>query len=242
MQVLYLVKMNSVTMPNAVGSFLASFRKEHDLTLEQIARTARDFGASWSASSVRNIENGKAVTSLPNLLSLGLALNELTNSALTLSDLIGDATAIDGPTSLGLPVKRKWVDDVLRGAVISVEYTGDVEGGVEMVQEIVTRGLESTKDVPPKMKSGTLKDLARRESSLAEQRAAQRLKVDVIALKAWAHEIFGQTLEDEAAERAAARTKATGKPVTAQTRGAMTRQIIEEIRGAIEGNKNGTSA
>lgn len=236
-----------ITLSQAVGRFLSEFRNSHGLTLDQIARTARDFGAKWSPSSVRNIENGQAVTSLQNLLSLGLALNELTNKQLTLSDLLGDAEVVEGPTGLDLPVYRSWIDRALSGSPLVFEDIGtDLYGAVDLaadtLEPFLNRIQKISSEVPAGVKLGELRNIQNRPVTLAEERAAQKVGISALSLQIWAQSLWGQSLEEEASARADARSKITAKPVTAQTRGAMTRQLLKELHEATTASRHGSPA
>lgn len=105
---------------SAVGRFLLQTRSRYDLTLDQIAQAGRDYGATWSASSVRNIEKGQASLTLTNLLVLGLAIGRVTGKPVTLTDLLGDAEVFDLPSfaESGGPVSRAWVNGTLQGKAL----------------------------------------------------------------------------------------------------------------------------
>lgn len=240
-----------VTLAAAVGDFLTAFRGRHGLTLDQIARTARDYGAKWSASSVRNIESGKAVTSLQNLLALALALNELTGERLTLSDLLGDAPAIEGPTFRNLPVRRHWIDSVLSGGAVTLKASGDIFGGAGLAEHALEAlpqmFNELTKSIPRGLIMEDLRQLHEdeRNPTLAEQRAAQKLGVSTFTLRLHALALWRKDLDDEALERAYARSAQTGKPVSPQAKGAATRDLLKELERSIsemEGGENGSPA
>lgn len=219
---------------SAVGKFLSAYRVDHELTLDQIARAARTFGVAWGTQSVRNIQTGNATPTLPTLITLALALNQLTGEKLTLSDLLGDAEAIGPPTALGLPFSRPWVEQVLQGGVIEVgNVTTALVGGADKQDEILRNTpealaavLETVKaEFPPGLGFRELEQFGRelrRDPSLAERRAADRLHVSPEAVIYWSAHLWGRSLDDEARARA-------GQDASPQARGAVTRRLVEEI-------------
>lgn len=115
--------MEATTYAEAVGAFLRGFRSQHGLTLEAIARTGRDYGATWSLSSVQAIEAGKASPTLPTLLTLALVLGTLSGHPLKLIDLLGSAEVFDRPFSgqPERPVHRTLVERALSGQYVQLD-------------------------------------------------------------------------------------------------------------------------
>lgn len=165
----------TTTYANAVGTFVHSFRKERGLTLDMIGQAGREFGATWSASSVRNIEQGQASLTLPALITLALALGRLSGEPLRLADLLGSAELLDAPHAEGRPVLRTWVELVLSGHAVEL---ADADLGHALLIET-----DPT-------------------ASLAEQRAAQKLGIPARELQQRAADLWGHPLETEALSRA----------------------------------------
>lgn len=117
--------MEATTYADAVGAFLRDFRSEHGLTLEAVARCGREFGATWSLSSVQAIEAGKASPTLPTLLTLALVLGALSGRPLRLIDLLGSAEVFDRPFSgqSERPVRRTLVERALSGSHVQLAST-----------------------------------------------------------------------------------------------------------------------
>lgn len=103
----------------AIGSYVKNVRMKHDLTLEAVANAGRNFGATWTIGSIRNLELGKMAPSLPNILILALAIGQLTGTPISLSELLGEATELDLPSTDGEAIKRDWVNAALSGEKIS---------------------------------------------------------------------------------------------------------------------------
>lgn len=194
---------------------------------------------------MRNIENGKAVLSLPNLLALLLALNDLTNEVMTLSDILGDALAFTTPSMQGMPVTREWMDSVLSGEHVTLTFRDLWSANDEPPNRDATKAAaldELWGQVAEEMPRGTSLDEAKQWGgypTLAESRAATKLELSPYALRAWAGRLWGRGLDDEANARAAERRASADQVVTPQARGAVTRELIKEIREAIHLDKFG---
>lgn len=205
------------TPQDAVAGFLRSFRSEHGLTLDDVARQAHAYGASWGVSTVRNIESGRSSPTLPTLVTLALVLNDLAGTSLALRDVLGDATALASPEVQGSPVKRSWYDSVLSGAPVVVGWS-DMADPLRQ-SDVVIDSLES---VGREMPAGwTLPDGGPRPSTLAERRAADRLGALSTVVSGWADHLWGHSLDDEAAARATSDSP--------QARGRASRLLVDEI-------------
>ena len=238
------------TISAAVGAFVSQVRREHGLTLDQIARAARSYGASWSASSVSNIERGQASLTLPTLLLLALALGDLVEQPLTLSDLLGDAELLTLVSGGQHPVKRSWVNGVLKGAEVTmssderVDAEDDHEVDEELEAEVLLkmremRSREATRaevadqvaqlldqsQMPPE--PATRNPAKGDAGSLAEERAAKRLGISIAQLRQLALDLWARSLEEESSRRA-------GTDSTPQARGRVTRVLVDEIRGSMQ--------
>jgi transcriptional regulator with XRE-family HTH domain len=242
----------------AVGAFVSQARREQGLTLDQVARAARSYGASWSASSVSNIERGQAALTLPVLLLLALALGELMGRPLTLSNLLGDAKVLALVTDDRYSVERSWVDSALRGAEVSlksqesvgaldaeVEYDVDEDFEEEVLHKMrEMRGQKMTPNlvydqVAQHLEQSQIPYEAEAEAparmsvgddsgSLAEERAAKKLGISTAQLQNRALDLWAHPLEEESYRRA-------GMDSTAQARGRVTRVLVDEIRESLEG-------
>ncbi|MDN6458176.1 MAG: helix-turn-helix domain-containing protein [Bifidobacterium crudilactis] len=239
------------TIPSAVGDTLSSVRREHGLTLDQIAYAARNHGASWSASSVSNIERGQASLTLQNLILLALAINDLTAQQLSLADLLGGSELLVLGGETASAVSRSWIDDVLKGAVVRrCPYDSDDSPATGAFMEERNQALEEEVDrLMDERGSGHLSDDEMRAAvdqhledslmppeprmplrsdrtvagSLAEARAAKKLGISVAALREAAIDLWARPLEEESSRRA-------GPGSSPQARGRITRTLIDEIR------------
>lgn len=200
--------MDSASYKNTVAEVVRSFRKSRGLPLDAIASAGRRYGATWSASSINNIECGQASLTLPTLLQLALALGELSGKPLTLLDLLGPAAvAVDDPAVIppGQPVPLSWVERALSGD--TVELTAADYQQAQRASSVM----------------GIYPDPGVRAPSLAEYRAAKKLGLKAEELQQRASQHWGRSIEDEALHR-------TGPDSTPQARGRVTRVLVAEMQ------------
>lgn len=241
------------TIPAAVAAFVSRVRREHGFTLDQVAGAARSYGASWSASSVSNIERGQASLTLPTLLLLALALGSLLGRPLTLSNLLGDVEVLTLVTDDRYSVKRSWVDGALKGAAVTMssdqrldaaDAANDYQVDEELTDEVLRRmremrGRKMTRaeehdqvaqllDQSQMAPEPATRILAKGDAgSLAEDRAAKKLGISTTRLRQRAIQLWGRSLEAEALNRA-------GADSTPQARGRVTRVLVDEIRDSMK--------
>jgi len=231
----------------AVAAFVARTRREHDVTLDEIARRARVYGASWRASTVGNIERGRASLKLDTLIYLALAMSSVTGQDLAIADLLGDARALSLDKGR-IALKREWFDRVLgtplglapsdipgiadpdkpeewsddRELHRSMERIATDEEFRSQVEEGAVQAQYEASLEPPE-----LEEHAERLSTLAEQRAAKKLNIPVEQLRRTAIDLWGCPLEVESRWRA-------GEGSTPQGRGRVTRILIDEVHQEME--------
>lgn len=202
--------MESVSYKEAVAAYVRTFRKSRGLTLDDIAKTGRAFGASWSMSSIQAIECGRSALTLPTLIHLALALGHLSGTPLKLVDLLGPAAAVDNPTAApqGQPVPLSWVERALAGDTV----------------EMTVADYQDARRASAAV--GLCRDSGTPAASLAEKRAANKLALTVRELQERAIQCWGRSLEEEALNRA-------GQDRTPQARGRVTRILVSEIGQSI---------
>lgn len=238
------------TVSEAVAAFVAQTRREHDVTLDEIARRARVYGASWRASTVGNIERGRASLKLDTLIYLALAMSSVTGQDLAIADLLGDAQALSLDKG-HIALKREWFDRVL-GTPLGLtpsdipgiadpdkpeEWSGDDRETHRLMERIATdenfrhqveEGAVGARHEaslePPELDDDEHEE---RLSTLAEQRAAKKLNIPVEQLRRTAIDLWGCPLEVESRRRA-------GEGSTPQGRGRVTRILIDEVHQEME--------
>ena len=244
--------METTTYADAVGAFLRGYRQTHRITLDSIAQVSREFGATWSLSSVQAIDGGKAAPTLPTLLTLALVLGRLSGEPLRLADLLGSTELLDRPyvDRPDQPVRRTWVARALSGERVELTEAdfehaherpvGEWDDDLELERAIAQRGsgpmtaeerharvdaLWDAMNEPPE--PGEYRSPRRPRVSLAESRAAKKLGMRPLELQRRAIQMWGRPLEVEALSRAGANS-------TPQARGRVSRLLVDEIRESVE--------
>lgn len=238
------------TYAEAVGDFLRDYRRRHAITLDAIAQEGREFGATWSLSSVQAIEGGRAAPTLPTLLTLALVLGRLSGEPLRFADMFGSVQALDRPyvVTPDQPVRTAWLQRVLSGLPVEL-LDADYEHARAVRMSVEDEGLEralsergrgpltpeeryghvdaqwEAMNEPPE--PGAFRSGGQRSSaSLAESRAAKKLGIRPLELQRRAIQLWGRPLEVEALSRAGGE----GSP---QARGRITRVLVDEMRDAL---------
>lgn len=231
---------------DSVAKYVAHTRQVLGLTLDQVAQAARLYGASWSSSSVRNIEQGQASLPLPTLILLTLALGRLQGRPISIATLFSQSEELkltEGET--GITVSQEWLKEVIGTSEVVIdlnlasdfELAPSVEGSAwdkaAKLEDLKNKYLINGRPVPEELREELFRALddARKVPqspvTLAERRAAQKLSVDPQVLQQHAARLWGRTLEEEAFSRA-------GSGSTPQARGRVTRTLVEEIRQALK--------
>lgn len=221
-------------------------RETHGLTLDQVAQAGRRYGATWSASSVRNLERGQASIPLPTLIHLALALGDLTGRPLTLSDLFGEAQAVSLDADDRIQVTRTWLDRMLAGQPLTITpddipwiaHDGDEPGSQLSVETQHTEGgisdaldeLIEQSQIPPEPNWAQMD--SRQTPSLAEKRAAEKLNIRPAELQQRAIQLWGRPLDEES-------TRRSGPGSSPQARGRVTRRLMDEIRDVLTKSEGG---
>src|SRR5699024_7040055 len=178
------------TFQEAVGQTLRQLRRKHKLTLDQIAHAGRELGATWSASSVSNIEKGVARPTLPSLFFLIASINSLTGMRMSLLDLIGDEPSVllNNNNDEDSAVTRQWLEDILGTAPVVMEHP--IEPLVKRVEKKTYR------------------------ASLAERRVMDKLDIAIDQLYRMSTAMWGQSFEDERDDRAVSDTPQARERIT----------------------------
>lgn len=81
-------------LEQTVATFLRKTRREHGLTMQDVADAGTKHGARWHKSSVNNIEQGASALTLSLLVPLCRALSDLTGEQISILDLLGDQKTV----------------------------------------------------------------------------------------------------------------------------------------------------
>lgn len=200
---------NEFELSAAAGFYLRSIREEHGLTLDEVRRAARIFGAKWSISRVQAIENGQAAPSLETFLTIALVASKLTGTPVRLEDLFASLEYLQLNADSPL-VPSSFLLGALAGQPIETDHW----------DRIVASSVKGTKE--HRVQWG-LSD----EPTLAETRAAAKLGIPVEEVWNYALKLWQVPLDQESKRRA-------GDNASPQARGRVTRLLVEEIRQEID--------
>lgn len=210
-------------------------RLNRGMTLEDVARAVKVFGYRWTTARVVEIENGQRAMTLATLIALAgtfeCALVDLVPPGERLqmgreyaarSDAIRDAlrggsvgewSVRDiGPNWLRKTDAELVEDDKSQGAALAVTWEKAMGRHRRFGVKRVTLGQQIE---------------IRRESGLAERRAAQRLGISLEDLVLLSADMWSSTLTQERDRRA-------GDNTSAQARGRVTRELLAELQARIE--------
>lgn len=211
------------SISSAIGAALNKFRKENDLSLEQVANASQKVGATWGAASIRSIELGEASLTLDRLLQLAFTMRLLNGGTpVTLEGLLGkedDQLFRLSGTEHSPSVTREWLSRILSGAPVDLDTEGVHAPAHYRAAQFKSRHPEYF-NIPENVAP---EDLVFVTPTGAEKRAAKNLPISPNLVSIWAQALWGQTLDEEARERA-------GEDATPQARGRVTRVLTEEIR------------
>lgn len=205
-------------------------RLRHDTKLDDVARSARNYGLRWSTGRVGDLESGRIPTTLPTLLAVAQALGDATGEPVSLSDL----TQFDG-----------WVEVnpafIIRGDAITSALSGqplklkakDVRGSAEQLDAAADQAFEQLA-ADNAMLGSFGEDLpilevqrVMHEAGVAEQRVTKELEISPNVLAVLSLKLWGSSFSAERDRRA-------GTDANAQRRGQITRQMKQELRRSLE--------
>lgn len=123
-----------------LGANVRAVREAHGLTLDELARAARPYGARWSTGRVAVIEGGGGAVTVETLAVLSLALSAAAGRPVTTGDLLGGDGAVELGHGVELPAGvllevlagRRW--SVGEGELVRrppADVLGDVGEGVD---------------------------------------------------------------------------------------------------------------
>lgn len=206
-----------------IGENAREIRTESGLTMDAVARVAREYGLKWTTARVVELERGKLAISVATLVTLAHVLATATDRRITLQDLLDGHGYVTLTPSL--TVTTEALRDAVSGGVLPFRV-GDLADGKDRMIRSVVETLAAAQliaaDVDPEVWTETL-----RTAGLADERAAERIGIDRMQFLAHAARLWGRSLTAE-------RDRRSGEGVTAQARGQITRQLEKAVRDAVE--------
>lgn len=202
-----------------------------DYRTDEVAKVARNNGLRWNPGRVSDLEHGRISPTVPTLFVLAQTLGDVTGERVSIADLVrcDDWVRMNSD----LVVSGASVVAAVSGEPVNL-MTGDVQGGVEEIQEILRRGvialtLDDRLPAAAHKLSADQIGRVRSASSLAEERAAKALGLAPLSLAALSLHLWGHTLSEE-------RDSRVGDDANAQYKGRVTRELRAELKKALDGD------
>ena len=233
---------DALTLRQWVGQAVRNLREQHGKRQDDVARSARTLGLTWTASKVAALERGDKALPAEELLLLPLVLAQAQCGQPSLADLLpqgsgtvrlGDQTAMPAAVLAqvirGENIDIREVDSpTIRESFTRIEAWAE-EGGPR--RDVHIRAIL---EVAPDRNSREL-HAAERTAGDAERIAARRLGVPSLAIIAAALATWGHGLTQERDTRAAQRAGPGASARTAQAaRGHVTRELYRELAPALD--------
>jgi hypothetical protein len=208
-------------------------RLRGDVSGDRLASAAKENGLNWGTGRIADLEAGRVSPTLSTLVALALALGEVRGEPIQLYELVD----WDGFVSVSgdLVLSGEALAGYISGNPVQV-LVRDYPGGLEEIKEVIDRvnatftaARTSINPLFADLDTGLCVKVDRR-SGEAERRAADALGVDMYALTLGSVYLWGKSLSDERDARA-------GVEATAQKRGRITRQLMDELKGVLHGDR-----
>jgi hypothetical protein len=220
------------TLAQVVGWNAKRLRGE--VSGDRLASAAKNRGLNWGTGRIADLEAGRVSPTLSTLIALALALGDIRGEPIPLYELV----SWDGFVSVAgdLVLSGRALATYVSGEPVQIVLTGDTPGGLAKVKKLFDRVqaqfVAARTEISPRFADLDIALCARVESNSgeAEQRAADSLGVDVYALTLGSVYLWGRSLSDERDARA-------GSEASPQKRGRITRQLMDELKGVLHGDR-----
>lgn len=201
--------------------------------MDQLAAEGRDVGMNWSAGSISAIERGNFKPTLDVLIALAAALGELLHPedddpGVSIDELV------ETPGLIQITDNRLMnTNDLLVWLAGRGLYFRPDPEMVAKVQRMVNEQFKRINTLHlPELSMGEFKKLG--TTTAGEERLAKRAEIDPLELKAWAHHLWGMSIEDQ-------RDQQAGPNSTPQKKGRVSRELIAEIKAAMADDQAGVN-
>lgn len=229
------IKFDAMRMNEVFGAFLREYRKNHGLTMEQIANATHEYGSGWDTSAIGSFERGKRSATLSNILIILQSLSDLTGEELGLSSItFSDAMDVDEEVQLNdeLSIDKEQLRNALEGGAVDIKPNPELKALKEDAYRRTAAAVFNMADTLDRPLVDWRLATSDREPTISEKRAAVRLGIPPKYVTAWCYGLFdGRSLDEETTLRA-------GEGANAQKRGRATRLVVDDIRKAMDERAN----
>lgn len=213
-------KGNTAPIAFVVGQNCRRIRTEADVTLNMLAKEARNVGLRWTASKVGQFERGQNSPTFGTVLAVSVALSWATKRDVLPADLV----EFDGFVEFndGFRLTAPKVVAALRGEPWGVLRVRD--SGITVDRKLIAKAFESFANGPSRYNEVLLKDIdhVHKRSGLDEERLAKRLGINYDLLAEASAYLWGRSFSDE-------RDRLAGPDANAQKRGRVSRTLQKQI-------------
>lgn len=223
-----------VTVAQVVGANLARIRDKHGLTLEEIARYSHTYGLRWNTARVSRIDRGEGSLNLETALMLSAILSAMTGQPVS----VGALLETDEPVTL---TPRATLKPNGAQILLSGEGATELDAALEEYGSIVSEQSDEVDEimgayagiVVPAVPEVLSPDEAQTyfveviNRTLSDERNARTLDLTDAEFSAWSVRLWGHLMSTETEKRAP-------EGATAQKKGRITRELMAEMREAVE--------
>ncbi|MFJ3958899.1 helix-turn-helix domain-containing protein [Arthrobacter sp. NPDC090010] len=216
-----------------IGENVKKLRADRGLTGEQLARRMRILGFTWTPSRVSELERGAKPVSLAEMIGLANCLSNRERGVRLVDLVIGpEDLRLNGETH----VEQTALEDFLRGEPMTTDLSIFPEIKAKVQEGILSFADKYKSSLAEYTKFGgpddfELWDEVASSAGVAEDKAARSLGITSSELLGAAAALWGRSLTAEREAR-------SQNGMTAQARGRITRQLLDELRTHI-GNCRG---
>jgi len=216
----------------AVGRRVRALRDAHGVTADQVADAARRYGfAQWQRSTVALVESGRRGLSAEELVLLPEILSKALGTRVRLGELLTESAELTPLAKITPEGFRR----VLKGRPVGDELLLTA-AGVRQAFAASTERIKELRSTLPNVRVDLFERAEEDAAGEAEQKAGRRLGYNALQVSVAAHMTFKQGFTAERDARVAGRIdtrKASPRSIQA-ARGAVSRQLIEELRPVLD--------
>lgn len=212
-------------LAEVVGVNARRIRQSAGATLNDVAKIARQRGLKWSTGKVGDLEAGRISPSFPTLFALAYTLGSVTESPVSLRDLVEAEGFIR--VNDDLVVRAERIAEAVSASPVELKV-GDLHLGRERLTKGIRAMQNELANLPGYLGETTVEALARaeRHSSETEERVAKSVGIGMLRMHHESAYLWGDSFSAERDRRA-------GPDSNAQKRGRVSRELKAELGASI---------